>query len=119
MEYIYSFEKLEVWQMSKNISREIYRLTSGFPVEERYGLANQMRRAAISVSSNIAEGSSRLTGKSKGQFYSIAFSSLTELYNQLIIADELGFFELSDELKTRIKKLSNFLNKLHKSTTTP
>ena len=102
--------------MSKEIAKEIYKITSDFPPEEKYGMASQMRRSSISISSNIAEGSSRLSSKSKAQFYSIAFSSLTELYNQLIIADELGFLKLTAGLKARIKKLSNYLNKLYRST---
>lgn len=118
MEHIYSFEKLEVWKDAKDLAKDIYRITEKFPDFEKFGIANQLRRAVISVSSNIAEGSSRLSDKSKGHFYMIAYSSLMELYNQLIIASELELIILSDDLKRKIKKISNYLNKLHKSTMT-
>ena len=102
MEYIYSFERLEVWRDSKELAKEVYKLTENLPQTEKYGLSSQMRRAAISVSSNIAEGSSRLTQKAKGQFYSIAYSSLMELYNQLIISGEMGLLEYYKETMKRI-----------------
>ncbi len=67
--YIYAFEKLEVWQLARRFTAEIYRLTRCFPEEERFGLTSQMRRSARSVAANIAEGSTRATGKDQGHFY--------------------------------------------------
>jgi four helix bundle protein len=65
----YSFEKLEVWTDARELTRIIYKITRGFPDDERFGIINQMRRAAISVSSNIVEGSYRSTGKRQIKFY--------------------------------------------------
>ena len=78
MNHKFSFEKLDVWKQAKNLAVDIYKITEGFPEKERYGLQGQIRRAAVSVSSNIAEGSSRFSAGSKRNFYQIAFSSLME-----------------------------------------
>ena len=66
--YIYSFEKLEVWQLSKEFVKDIYRLTEKFPSEEKFGLTGQLRRASVSVSSNLAEGSSRKSAKEQAHW---------------------------------------------------
>lgn len=71
---------------------EIYRVTKEFPRDERFGLTNQMRRCAVSVASNLAEGTSRMTKKDKAHFTTISFSSLMELLNQTIISKELATF---------------------------
>jgi len=70
---VYSFEKLDIWKKSRILVKDIYRITNTFPPEEKFGLTNQIRRAIISVSSNIAEGSTRQTEKEKARFYEIAF----------------------------------------------
>jgi len=115
--YIYSFEKLEVWQLSRRLCTDIYMLTRGFPKEEMYGLSSQIRRASVSVSSNIAEGTSRSTDKDKAHFSTLAFSSLMEVLNQLIIANDLGYLENEKllELRKFINELGNKLNALKKS----
>ena len=77
--YLLSFEKLEVWQLSKALAVDIYKQTQSFPAEERYGLVSQARRAALSISANIAEGTSRSSAKDQAHFTTIAFSSLMEL----------------------------------------
>jgi len=112
----FSFEKLEVWKYSKGLAVDVYRYTNRLPEDEKYGLKSQMRRSAVSVPSNIAEGSSRLSSKSQGNFYQIAYSSLLELYNHLLIALELGYPSPGDDLTEKIFKVSVLLNKLHKST---
>ena len=89
--FVYSFEKLDVWQLSWEFTKDIYNLTSKYPKSELFGLTNQMRRAAVSVSSNIAEGVSRKTNKEKARFTSISFGSIIEILNQLIISRDLGF----------------------------
>jgi four helix bundle protein len=86
-----TFEDLEVWQKSRQLTFYIYRLTKGFPAEERYGLISQMRRASISVSSNIAEGFARLHVKDKERFYVTASASLSELLSQLIVSKDLNY----------------------------
>lgn len=118
--YTYSFEKLSVWQNARNLTKELYIITSGFPSEEKYGLVSQMRRATISISSNIAEGASRKTKKDQAYFYTTAFSSLVELLNQLILSVDLGFLHEEKYLVIRenIELISNQLNKLRLSTQT-
>lgn len=79
--YQYSFEKLEVWKDAKELAKQIYVLTAEYPTEEKFGLTSQLRRASISVASNIAEGSSRSTSKDKAYSTTIAFSSAAEVLN--------------------------------------
>lgn len=100
--YVYSFEKLEVWQLSRKLAVEIYLETKKFPREELYGISSQLRRASLSVSSNIAEGSSRFSEKDRAHFSVIAFSSLMEVLNQIIIANDLEY--LSDERLVELRK---------------
>ena len=88
---IYSFEKLLVWQESISLVKYIYRITNDFPSEEKFGLISQLRRATVSISSNLAEGTSRKTNKDKAHFTTISFSSAMEVLNQLIISKELDF----------------------------
>ena len=86
---IKSFTDLEAWRGGHTVVLDGYRLTKSFPREEQFGLASQMRRAAVSVTSNIAEGFSRRSAKEKTQFYHVALGSLTELQNQLLVAKDL------------------------------
>jgi four helix bundle protein len=105
MEYklkTYSFENLLVWQKSRALTKEIYKLTSTFPKEEAFGITSQMRRCSLSIPSNLAEGSSRRTNKDKARFAEIAFGSGLELLNQLIIALDLNYIEESKYLEIRI-----------------
>lgn len=91
--YQFSFEKLEVWQMARQLAGEVYKQTKSFPAEEKYSLISQIRRSAVSVSANIAEGTTRQTPKDQAKFTTIAFSSLMELFNHLIIATDLGYLK--------------------------
>jgi four helix bundle protein len=113
----FSFEKLEVWQESISLTKMIYHLTKKFPSEEKFGLISQLRRATVSVASNLAEGTSRKTNKDKAHFTTIAFSSSMEVLNQLIISKELLFISNKDYNLARVKieKISNMLNALRKS----
>ena len=112
--YIYSFEKLEVWNESKEFTKSIYTLTSKFPDSEKFGLVSQLRRASVSICSNIAEGSARKSFKDKAHFTTMAFSSTVEVLNQLILSFELDFIEEKDYLKLRqdIESVTNKLNGL-------
>ena len=117
MTYIYSFEKLHVWHEARTMVMLLYTVSKRLPDAEKYGLISQMRRASISVVSNIAEGSGRTSPKDQAHFYQLAFSSLIELLNQLIISCDLGFVTI-DEIKTlrlQIEMVSNKLNSLRKS----
>jgi len=113
----YSFEKLEVWKESVELVKIIYRITDEFPDEERFGLVSQLRRASISISSNLSEGTSRRTNKDKAHFTTISFSSAMEVLNQIIISKELQFISEEDylELREKISKITNMLNSLRKS----
>ena len=91
----FRFEKLDVWHKAIEFKGVIYRLTRGFPADERFGLTNQMRRAAVSISSNIAEGLSRSSIKDKGRFIEIAYGSLMETVSQSHVARNQVF--LTDE----------------------
>ena len=92
---IKSFTDLKVWQKGHQLVLEIYQTTKSFPSEETFGLVIQLRRAAVSFVSNIAEGFSRSSFKEKSQFYSIALGSLTEMQSQILIAKDLGYITQS------------------------
>ena len=93
MAHTFSFEKLNVWVDSKELVKQIYIITKEFPSEEKFGLTNQLRRASISVASNLVEGTSRNTNKDKAHFSTMAFSSLMEVLNQIIITKELNLLK--------------------------
>jgi len=92
---IKSFTDLIVWQKGHALVLEIYKITSFFPKEELYGLTSQIKRAIISVTSNIAEGFVRHSKKEKVQFYYVSLGSITEVQNHLIIARDLHFITLN------------------------
>lgn len=112
--YTYSFEKLEVWKESKDFTKEIYNVTSTFPDDEKFGLTSQMRRAVVSICSNIAEGSARKTNKDKAHFTTISFGSSVEVLNQLILALELDFIAMDtyQNLRKQLESITNKLNSL-------
>ena len=115
--YQFPFEKLLVWNKSIDLVKSIYRKTNSFPKEEKYGLTSQIKRCAVSVASNIAEGTSRMTPRDQSHFSVIAYSSLMELTNQLIIAKELGFldFEQYNEIRSHTEEVSRMLSALRKA----
>lgn len=115
--YKFGFEKLEVWQNSIQLSKLIYYLILSFPKEETYGLTSQIRRAMISVSSNIAEGSSKNSLKDQARFSEIAFGSLLEVLNQIILAFELSYISEENyiDCRNKIEIISRQLNALKKS----
>lgn len=113
----FGFEKLDVWQNSIDFVQQIYALTENFPKSELYCLTSQIRRAAISIPSNIAEGSTRKSFKDQARFTEIAFGSLLESLNQLIIANKLSYIS-EDNLnliRLEIEKISRQLNALKNS----
>ncbi|MFZ4058240.1 MAG: four helix bundle protein [Ferruginibacter sp.] len=114
METKFGFEKLEVWQLSRKLVQFIYSITQHFPDAEKYGLIIQMRRAAISICSNIAEGNTRYTPKDQAHFSVMAYGSLIELLNHAILANDLKMLNTEELLNLRIavKNLSVKLNNL-------
>ncbi len=113
----YSFEKLEVWVLAKDFTKLIYTITANFPITERFSLQNQIRRASISICSNIAEGTGRKTAKDQARFSTIAYSSVLEVINQLILSRELGYISDNDyfSARSKIEKISFSLNSLRNS----
>ncbi len=110
--YIYSFEKLEVWNEAKEFTKSIYLLTSKFPDSEKFGIVSQLRRASVSICSNVAEGSARKSYKDKAHFTTMAFGSSVEVINQLILCFELNFITELDYQKLR-EALESITNKLN------
>lgn len=117
MNHEYSFEQLAAWKDAKLLAVKTYKFTKIFPKEEKYGIVSQMRRAIISVCSNIAEGSARTTKKDQARFYTIAYGSLIEFLSQCIIAQELSFMDEENYLEVRneIEKVSFKIHKLKNS----
>ncbi len=109
-----SYRDLKVWQFSMKFVFNVYRITKCFPKEELYGLVSQMRRAAVSIPSNIAEGKGRFTDRDRAHFYLQARGSLLELETQILIARELTYFSLSDSelLLDLSKEIGKMLNGL-------
>lgn len=103
---IIAFEQLTVWQESQNLAVLIYKLSEAFPKEERYGLTSQLRRAASSVSANIAEGFGRSTVNDKLHFYTIAYGSLLETKNFLYLAEKLGYVSV-DQLNKSLTQVTS------------
>lgn len=107
---IQSYKELEVWQKAMKLVEIWYQITSEFPKEELYSLTSQIRRAAISIPSNIAEGQSRWSTKEFLRFLSIAKGSLSELETQLILAQRLNY--LSEDKLNKIIELTNEIGKM-------
>ena len=114
---IKSFTDLIAWQQSYQLALLIYQITKKFPKEELYCLSSQIRRAAISTSSNIAEGFSRRTYKDKNRFYFIALGSLTETQNQLLLAKDLGYLPQNqfNAMANKTISINKLINGLIKS----
>lgn len=99
---------LDVWKEAMTLVKGIYRLTADFPKEETYGLVSQIRRAAVSIPSNIAEGAARNSNKEFIQFLYISLGSLAELETQLLLSKELGFLE-NEEIDGSIVRIRKML----------
>lgn len=114
LEYKFGFEKLNVWQTAIDLSKLIYTYTTEFPNTELYGLTSQIKRAVVSVSSNIAEGSCKSSAKEQAKFYEIAFGSLMEVLNQLILAQNFGYIKSESYYicRNKIEEVSRQLNAL-------
>lgn len=91
MAIVRTYQQLQVWQRAMDLAAEVYRVTRALPPDERFGLTSQMRRAAVSIASNIAEGQGRATRGEFKQFLSIADGSLQELETQLLLCQRLAY----------------------------
>lgn len=116
-----SFRDLKVWNLAVDMTTLVYAVTAGFPKSEIFGLSSQMRRAAVSIPSNIAEGSARGTKKDFKQFVSIARGSNCELQTQLLIAARLGFAQQQqvDEIQLALNEIGQMLSGLSKYLSEP
>lgn len=116
--YLKSYKELIVWQKSVQLVKEIFLLTDKFPKSEIYGIISQMRRAAVAIPSNIAEGYGRRSHKEYAQFYAIAYGSALELETQLIISKDLkltilqNFSVVESLLEEVLKMLNSMLGKM-------
>ncbi|MCH7761100.1 four helix bundle protein [candidate division TA06 bacterium] len=109
------FQDLEVWRKAHEFVLNVYQVTKKFPQEERYGLALQMRRAAISVPANIAEGFTKRTLKDKSHYYNVAQGSLEEMRYYIILSKDLGYIRDAPELEENGEAISKMLYGLIKS----
>ena len=108
----YSYKNLEAYKESKKLVKQVYALLKKFPKEEQYALCDQLRRAVISVPSNIAEGSGRTSAKDQAHFFEMAFGSLMEVDCQMDIAQDLGYVSLDEheEVTVQISKVAALLS---------
>ena len=117
MEGIFAFEQLDVYQVARMYVKNVYVLSDKFPQKEDFALTSQIRRAVVSITSNIAEGTSRFSVKDKSHFIEIAYGSLMETYSQLQVATDLGYIshESIAQIAPLVIELRNKLSALRKS----
>ena len=115
--YKFYFEKLEVWKDAIQLTKEVYKLSRKFPDDEKFGIISQIRRASVSITTNLAEGSGRSTQKDQANFTTMAYSSLMEVLNLLIVSVELEYLEeeVYLEVRDKIEMIANKLNALRNS----
>ena len=107
-----SFKDLIVWQKAYELVKQTYQLTTCFPQEEMFGLARQMRRAAVAIPSNIAEGYGRQSTKEYRQFLSIAYGSLCELETQHLLSIDLGYGKKAEAIESLLKEVGSMLYRM-------
>lgn len=114
---VFSYRKLIAYQKGKEVVKRTYQLLKKFPAEERYAMCDQLRRASVSITSNIAEGVNRFSVKDKVHFIEIAFGSLMEVSSQFEIAEELGYITTNDRLSMDelVKEVARLLSGLRNS----
>ena len=109
---VFLFKKLIVWQKAMSLARLVYAVARSLPSEERYGLADQLRRAAASIPSNIAEGNGRASNKDYAHFLSIARGSLFETLTQLQLAQDIGYIDDYTEIEMLAAEVSRILTSM-------
>jgi four helix bundle protein len=117
----HNFKNLDVWKLSRELCKEVYEVTTSFPTAEKFALTSQIRRCVISISSNIAEGTSRTSDKDFARFIEISLGSCFELETQIILANDIGFLNeekavlLQNKLQKIQKMLQGLYNRIQKS----
>ena len=106
---------LDVYKLSLDLVEDIYKLTKSFPASENFGLTSQLRRAAVSLPSNIAEGASRASTKDFIRFLNISTGSLAEIETQLVIAERIGYITFKEDLKNNIISIRKMIYRLKQS----
>lgn len=116
-EHLFAFEKLKIWEEIRDLIKIIYSITKKYPKDELFGLVCQIRRAIISVASNVVEGTGRTSSKDQAHFYQLSYSSLLEVLSQIIISKDLNYIENDEynQIRNKIEKISYLLNHLRKS----
>ena len=119
---VFGYRKLIAYEKAKEVVKHTYKLLKKFPAEERYAMCDQLRRASISITSNIAEGVNRFSVKDKSHFIEMAFGSLMEVSSQFEIAEELGYITVEerlsmDQLIEEVARLLSGLQKTYKPST--
>ena len=115
---MHRYKDLKFWQLSRSFCKDIYVVTKSFPDDEKFGLVSQLRRAAVSIPSNIAEGASRNSNKDFIRFLTISLGSCYEIETQLLLSYDLDFInsndleKLNEELNNVIKLMSKFISSL-------
>lgn len=112
------YRDLLAWQVAFGLARRIYEVTECFPKHEIFGMTSQMRRAAVSIPSNLAEGAGRSGPKEFHHFVTLARSSLNELETQMLLSQELGYLKDADDLPAEVERLFALLNGLRNSLNT-
>lgn len=114
---MFNFEKLDAWQVAIEFADDVYRITKEFPAEERFGLQSQLRRAAVSIAANLAEGSGRSSNKGFIRFIEISFGSLMEVVSHASIANRQNLINDQDDQSTyrQAERLGKMLSGLRKS----
>jgi four helix bundle protein len=112
-----NFKQLEVWQQSRSLTREIYLASARLPKDEVYGMTSQLKRASVSIASNIAEGSGRFSRQDQARLYQIALGSAHEVESLLVLAGDLGMIERSeaDSLESKVVRIQRMLNGMIRS----
>jgi four helix bundle protein len=112
-----SYRDLDVWQRSMRLAKQIYQVTQKFPGDERFGLTNQLRRAAVSVPSNLAEGHARFGAGEFSRFISITMGSVAELETQILLSTDLGYIDdaIAHQLLRELDGIGKMLRGLAKS----
>ncbi|MCH8536092.1 MAG: four helix bundle protein [Flavobacteriaceae bacterium] len=104
------YKKLNVWKESIELVKQVYQVTASFPSEEQYGLMSQLRRASVSIPSNIAEGNGRSSDKDYKRFVEIAYGSALELETQLIISVELQYLDKNHTIFQKLERVKKLLS---------
>ena len=115
--HAYTFEKLEIWQRGRELNRQVYQISRQLPNDENFGITSQLRRASISVTCNLAEGSARINGKDQARFSEIAYGSLMEVLNLFIVCVDLSYIHQHelDRIRPLIEEISRKINSLRLS----